>query len=159
MTAKQAIFDELGDLFSNMPVANDEKEKPSEQSQEDDILVSEDIEFEPVEEAEEEISDTQADNSDDSQDESDDDIFSKPMSYEEIHANIQAASQAMLYDEMSPEAINWGQNFIHKMGEKLLAKIRADVDNIDYEALAAQIEQDFAESEAKEQEEVEQMLR
>ena len=149
MTAKQAIFDELGDLFSNMPVANDEKEKSSEPSQEDDILVSEDIEFEPVEGAEEEISDTQAD----------DDIFSKPMSYEEIHANIKAASQAMLYDEMPPEAINWGQNFIHKMGEKLLAKIRADVDNIDYEALAAQIEQDFAESEAKEREEVEQMLR
>ena len=145
MTAKQAIFDELGDLFEDA-TETDVGKKTTSASDDEDILVSEDVVLEPVEE--ENGEEQQEDNA----------IDTSNMSYQDRIACIKAANQAMLYNEMSPEAAQWGQNFIDRMFKEMSAQMQANIDKINWEEEAARSEQEDAEAERQAEDQRNKML-
>lgn len=150
MNAKQAIFEELGDLFSDMPVAEDEQ-KSTSTSGDEDILVSEDVILEPIEEDNTEEQDANTAGNDETSN-------TRDMSYQERIACIKAANQAMLYNNMSPEASQWGYDFIDKMYREMSDQMQANIDKINWEEEAARSEQEDAEEEQQANSQRDKML-
>lgn len=204
MNAKQAIFDELGDLFG---VTSEESDAVSnEESGADDggLFLTEEVEgMESVNEddsdAASDTSDATAEIDDDSvavddgsDDESDDgsdaggianppDLFDsinataasqkepetatdiegsgRELTDEERDACIEAATDAITETKMSPEALDWGLNFIQRMYDEKNAKIRARIDSLDWASAKARWEQEDAEEASREQEERDRYLQ
>lgn len=191
MNAKQAIFDELGDLFGVI-------------SEDDDggLFLTEEVEgMQAVNEDEPDdasdasdaksgVSDLTAE--DDSNSASDDEggagggakppdlfdsIYSTAVSQqepgtatdiegsgreltdEERDACIEAATDAITETKMSPEALDWGLNFIQRMYDEKNAKIRERINSIDWASAKARWEQEDAEEASREMEEREQFLK
>lgn len=213
MNAKQAIFDELGDLFGAISEESDAVSNEDSGADDGELFLTEEVEgMETVNEddsdadsdtsyAEPDTSDLTAEIDDDSvavADGSDDestevsddtsdngsdeggsanppDLFDsiyatvasqqepgvetsaegsgRELTDEERDACIEAATDAITETKMSPEALDWGLNFIQRMYDEKNAKIRARIDSIDWASAKARWEQEDAEDAAREQEE------
>lgn len=191
MNAKQAIFDELGDLFGVISEDDDgglflTEEVEGMQSVNED----EPDDASDASDAKSVVSDLTAE--DDSNSASDDEgdagggakppdlfdsIYSTAVSQqepgtatdiegsgreltdEERDACIEAATDAITETKMSPEALDWGLNFIQRMYDEKNAKIRERINSIDWASAKARWEQEDAEEASREMEEREQFLK
>lgn len=225
MNAKQAIFDELGDLFGATSEESDAVSNEESGADDGELFLTEEVEgMEAVNEddsdttsdtsdAEPDTSDSTAEIDDDStsdddsvavddgsddestdvsDDASDDgsdaggsanppDLFDsiyetaasqqesggetsvegsgRELTDEERDACIEAATDAITETKMSPEALDWGLNFIQRMYDEKNAKIRARIDSLDWASAKARWEQEDAEEAAREQEERDRYLQ
>ena len=204
MNAKQAIFDELGDLFGATSEESDAVSNEESGADDGELFLTEEVEgMEAVNEddsdAASDTSDSTAEIEDDSvavddgtDDESDDssdaggsanppDLFDsvyataasqkepgtatdlegsgRELTDEERDACIEAATDAITETKMSPEALDWGLNFIQRMYDEKNAKIRARIDSLDWASAKARWEQEDAEEAAREQEERDRYLQ
>lgn len=202
MNAKQAIFDELGDLFGATSEESDAVSNEKSGADDGELFLTEEVEG--MEAVNEEDSDAASDTSDaepgtsDSSAEIDDnstsddgsdaggsanpqDLFDsiyataasqqepgaetsaegsgRELTDEERDACIEAATDAITETKMSPEALDWGLNFIQRMYDEKNAKIRARIDSLDWASAKARWEQEDAEEAAREQEERDRYLQ
>ena len=186
MNAKQAIFDELGDLFSATPQENNIGSSEESNADDDIVLLTEAEEgMEAVNEYE---SDADSGSTAEIGDDGDavggtnppdlfDSIYAtaafqqdngadtskewsdSELTDEERDACIEAATEAITETKMSPEELDWGLNFIQRMYDEKNAKIRARINSIDWASAKARWEQEDAEEAAREQEERDRYLQ
>ena len=184
MNAKQAIFDELGDLFGNTLEQNDAMSAQKNNDDDDIVLLTE--AEEGMEAVNEDDADADSDATDEIDEESDADgsgnppdifesIFSNvapneepgagtgiddaELTPEECNACIEAATEAITSTKMEPEQLNWGLDFINRMYDKQIEKIRAMRQNIDWDAVRDEWAQEDADNAAREQEERDRYLQ
>ena len=162
MNAKEAILEELGDLFS---FANDEQERtdgtPSEDNTE--LLVSEEeiADLKPFHEVEEVEEEEQVTVSEEDSDSDAQEGFQEPtqMTEEECAACIEAASEALLSRDMPKEIFDWGLDYIRKMGEIQCQDILNDFATLEADGLDERLAAKETEEETLEESEKEQFLR
>ena len=186
MNAKQAIFDELGDLFGATSEESDAVSNEESGADDGELFLTEEVEgMEAVNEDE-----SDADSGSTAEIGNDGDAggsANPPDLFDSIHATaasqqesgvetsaegsgreltdeerdacIEAATDAITETKMSPEALDWGLNFIQRMYDEKNAKIRARIDSLDWASAKARWEQEDAEEAAREQEERDRYLQ
>lgn len=195
MNAKQAIFDELGDLFGATSEESDAVSNEESGADDGGLFLTEEVEG--MEAVNEDDSDAASDTSDSTAEIDDDstsddgsdaggsanppDLFDsiyataasqqepgvessaegsgRELTDEERDACIEAATDAITETKMSPEALDWGLNFIQRMYDEKNAKIRARINSLDWASAKARWEQEDAEEAAREQEEKDRFLQ
>ena len=177
MNAKQAIFDELGDLFGATSEESDTVSNEESGADDGELFLTEEVEgMEAVNEDDSDISDDASDDGSDAGGSANPpDLFDfidataasqqepgaetstewagRELTDEERDACIEAATDAITETKMSPEALDWGLNFIQRMYDEKNAKIRARINSLDWASAKARWEQEDAEEAAREQEE------
>jgi hypothetical protein len=161
MNAKQAIFDELGDLFGATSQKSDAVSNEERGTDDGELFLTEEVEG--MEAVNEDESDADSGSTAASQQESgtstDIEDSGRELTDEERDACIEAATDAITETKMSPEALDWGLNFIQRMYDEKNAKIRARIDSLDWASAKARWEQEDAEEAAREQEERDRYLQ
>ena len=167
MNAKQAIFDELGDLFGSTSEASDAVSNEEMGADDGELFLTEEVEgMEAVNEDDSDADSGGSANPPDlfdsiyataaSQQEpgtaTDIEGSNRELTDEERDACIEAATDAITETKMSPEALDWGLNFIQRMYDEKNAKIRERINSLDWASAKARWEQEDAEEAAREQE-------
>lgn len=186
MNAKQAIFDELGDLFGATSEESDAVSNEERVADDGELFLTEEVEG--MEAVNEDESDADSVSTAEIGDDGDaggsanppnlfDSIYAtaasqqepgtatdkegsgRDLTDEERDACIEAATDAITETKMSPEALDWGLNFIQRMYDEKNAKIRARINSLDWASAKARWEQEDAEEASRDMEERENFLR